>query len=138
MAPALEPLRLFTKIGNWNRIGPAGACPVSFKVTFLPLTVMLIPRCLPPVIGTFATSMTLPVRTQLSGTPRPTTSSPLLRSATSESSNVRFASAEPQACGDAPAPADGWLPVQGSLVTGAATLSHHEYGPPWVLAIMNW
>ena len=39
--------------------------------------------------------------------------------------------------GEDPCPADGWFPIQGVLVEGAVELSHQEYGPLWLLSIMN-
>ena len=53
--------------------------------------------------------------------------------ATSESSRTLLASAIPQACGEEPCPAPGWLPIHGVSGTGPVELSHHEYGPLWLL-----
>ena len=61
-----------------------------------------------------------------------------MRSATSESSSTPLAVAIPHACGDAPWPEDGCRPIHGVWSDGAEALSHHEYGPLWVLVIMNW
>jgi hypothetical protein len=81
--------------------------------------------------------MTWPVLVQLAGTPRPTIRVPSERCATSESSRTRFALAMPQACGDEPLPASGWVPAQGEPGLGNCWLSHQEYGPLWPLEIMN-
>src|SRR5450432_1385728 len=96
------------------------------NVTVRPVLVTWTPRCCPPVMGTLVTWMVFPAQVHEFGTPRATMSDPSPRSATSESSRVRLASADPHACGEAPAPAVGWLPVQGELGSGACTLSHHE------------
>src|SRR5690348_912461 len=129
---------LLTKAGSWNRTGPAGLLPDRVRVTRAPFVVMfMVIRC-PPLTGTLATVMGWLPPTHAFGTPRPTMSEPSPRSAMSESSSTRFASAEPQACGEAPAPAAGWRPIQGEAGSGACTLSHQLYGPLWVLAMMNW
>ena len=106
-------------------------------MTVLPLVAIVSPRCLPPVVGKLARLMTWPPRTQESGTPRPTTREPSDRWAASESSSTRLALAMPQACGDEPLPASGWVPVQGEPGLGNCWLSHHEYGPLWPLRTMN-
>ncbi len=48
-----------------------------------------------------------------------------------------LALAMPQACGEEPLPASGWVPVQGEPGLGNCWLSHHEYGPLCPLEIMN-
>ncbi len=49
-----------------------------------------------------------------------------------------LALAMPQACGDEPLPASGWMPVHGDPGFGNCSLSHHEYGPLCPLDTMNW
>ena|GEM_PF-5328121 len=69
--------------------------PVSVRVTLaLPPVVTVTPRWCPPLIGTLVTAMVCREVTQLFGTPRPMISVPSPRSAISESSSTRLASAE--------------------------------------------
>src|SRR5450756_2931911 len=118
---------LFTNAGSWNRTGPAGLLPDRVRVTRAPFVVMVRPMRCPPVIGTFVRAMGLLSLIHGFGTPRPMMSEPSPRSAMSESSSTRFASAAPQPCGEAPAPAVGWLPIQDEAGSGACTLSHQLY-----------
>src|SRR5512135_2739300 len=138
MAPALADAMLFTNAGSWNRSGPAGLLPDRVRVTRAPFVVMFRAMRCPPAIGTFARAMGLWSLTHGFGTPRPMMSEPSPRSAMSEASSTRFASAAPQPCGEAPAPAAGCRPIHGEAGSGACTLSHQLYGPLWVFAIMNW
>jgi len=63
---------------------------------------------------------------------------PSERCAASESSSTMLALAMPQACGDAPLPDSGWVPVHGEPGFGNCWLSHQEYGPLCPAATMNW
>ena len=89
------------------------------------------------MVGKLASWMAWPLVSQASGTPRPTTRLPSARCAASESSSTMLALAMPQACGEEPLPASGWVPVHGEPGLGNCWLSHHEYGPLCPFAIMN-
>src|SRR5256714_15418633 len=137
MAPALEDAVLVTKAGSRERTGPAGLLPDGVRVPRAPFVVMFMFMGCPPLTGTLARVMGLWSLTHGFGTPRPMMSEPSPRSAMSESSSTRFASAAPQPCGEAPAPAVGWRPVHGGAGSGACTVSHPLYGPLWGFAIMD-
>ena len=91
----------------------------------------------PSVVGKFVTEIGEFPPSHRAGTPRPTTRAPSVRWATSEASSTPLACDIPQACGEAPCPVAGCRPSHGVWVEGADELSHHEYGPLWLLAIMN-
>src|SRR5271157_5406826 len=127
----------WTNEGSWNSTAARGAAPPRVRETVRPLQVMVTAARRPAVVGKLATVIGVPLRNHAGGTPRPTTSEPAARCATSESRRTLFAPAMPHAWGDDPCPVAGWPPTQGVLGSGALELSHHESGPLWLLAIMN-
>ena len=134
--PVLADAMSFTNTGSWNSTA-FGAGPPRVNVTERSPPVIFTESRAPFAPGKFVTSIGLPDAIQSFGMPRPTISVPSADCAAIESSRTMFAFAMPHACGDDPCPVAGWLPVHGVVADGADELSHHEYGPLWLLAIMN-
>jgi hypothetical protein len=128
---------LSTNDGSWKRTGPDGREPPRVRDTEPGPDEILRFSLLPEVVGKLVTEMGGPPLNHWAGMPRPTTREPPERCATSESNRTLLAWAIPQAWGEAPWPVAGCRPIHGVRVDGADELSHQEYGPLWLLAIMN-
>ena len=135
--PAEVVAMLSMNCGSWKSTGPDGGWPRSVSDTDRPLDEILRLSLRPSVVGKFVTEIGGSPPSHWAGTPRPTTRAPSVRWATSEASSTPLACDIPQAWGEAPCPVAGCRPSHGVWVEGADELSHHEYGPLWLLAIMN-
>jgi branched-chain amino acid transport system ATP-binding protein len=128
IVPADARAMLLTNAGSSNAVG-SDAGPVRRNLTSRPLSETSTPILRPPLIGKLVTPNGSWSATQALGTPRPITSEPSARWATTESSSMRFDRAMPQECGEDPPPLAGCKPSHGVVVLGAADPSHHAYGP---------